>query len=218
MAKSEPADRPKPKRARGRPVGDSDQTVGRESLIAAARRLLAVEAPSKVTTASIAREAGVDPALVRYHFGDRLHLLLAVVEDLLVSNPVGRPPAGASTAERLEKQVRVAMRLARSARSMQRLMVEELGSAKSPEIRARLSAMNGVAITNMANIINDGAEDADPIKPLFLFIALIGMVEFFVAAEPMIVPQIPSNVDFDTLTDQYTDFVSRLLVGALDHP
>jgi len=101
---------------------------------------------------------------------------------------------------------------------MQRLMVEELGSAKSPEIRARLSAMNGVAITNMANIINDGAEDADPIKPLFLFIALIGMVEFFVAAEPMIVPQIPSNVDFDTLTDQYTDFVSRLLVGALDHP
>ena len=66
-----------PKRAKGRPVtGEND--VGRERLITAAQTLLKTLPPARVTISRIAQEAGVDPALVRYYFGDRTRLLMAV--------------------------------------------------------------------------------------------------------------------------------------------
>ena len=206
----------KPRRSRGRPGGGGDQTVGRDGLIAAARRLLAKESPGKVTTAAIAREAGVDPALVRYHFGDRQHLLLAVVEEMISRTTYPPLPPGATPEESLARRARVAMQLARSARSMQRLMVEELASAKSPEIRARISAMNASAISRYSELFNRNDPNAlAPANPLFVFIALIGMAEFFVSAEPIIRPQVPADTDFGELTERYTDFMVRLLMDGL---
>src|SRR6187549_2798373 len=68
------------KRGKGRP---GDNSVGREALLATAKRLIEVLPPSRVTISLIAREAGVDPALVRYYFGDRSNLLFAVAESML---------------------------------------------------------------------------------------------------------------------------------------
>lgn len=209
---SEPA---KP-RKRGRPGSSGDQNVGREGLVAATRRLLMVLPPSKVTTAAIAREAGVDPALIRYHFDDRQHLLLAVVEAMLADTRPTAPKLDAKPAERLAGRARAAMQLARSAHSMQRLMVEELASAKSPEIRARISAMNAGAISNFAGLF--AQENPDPLvdaDPLFVFMALIGLAEIFVTAEPLIRPLVPAGTDFSELTDRYTDFMVKLVLDGL---
>jgi AcrR family transcriptional regulator len=172
--------------------------------------------PSKVTTAAIAREAGVDPALIRYHFDDRQHLLLAVVEAMLADTRPTAPKLDAKPAERLAGRARAAMQLARSAHSMQRLMVEELASAKSPEIRARISAMNAGAISNFAGLF--AQENPDPLvdaDPLFVFMALIGLAEIFVTAEPLIRPLVPAGTDFSELTDRYTDFMVKLVLDGL---
>ena len=60
------------KRGKGRPA---EQSVGRDTLLETAKRLIKVLPPARVTISLIAREAGVDPALVRYYFGDRSKLL-----------------------------------------------------------------------------------------------------------------------------------------------
>jgi len=71
----------KPRRARrrqGRPHKDAP-TVGREALIAATRNLTKTIPAGRITRLDIARAAGVDPALIRYYFGDKSKLLVAAV-------------------------------------------------------------------------------------------------------------------------------------------
>ena len=53
------------KTEQGRPQKDMP-AVGRETLIAATRKLMKVMPPGQITRLDIARAAGVDPALIRY--------------------------------------------------------------------------------------------------------------------------------------------------------
>src|SRR5262252_8404775 len=66
------------KRKQGRPQKDMP-AVGRETLIAATRKLMKVMPPGQITRLDIARAAGVDPALIRYYFGDKSKLIVAAV-------------------------------------------------------------------------------------------------------------------------------------------
>src|SRR5699024_10984818 len=76
------------KRRKGRP---SDEGVGKDALLETAKRLIREMPPARVTISLIAREAGVDPALVRYYFGDRSKLLMAVAESMLEDTPRSDP-------------------------------------------------------------------------------------------------------------------------------
>src|SRR5512139_3953215 len=85
--------------------GPADNTVGRDAVLATAKRLIKEYPPARVTISLIAREAGVDPALVRYYFGDRANLLLAVAESMLGDSP--RPaPGSLEPLEALEQSIR----------------------------------------------------------------------------------------------------------------
>ena len=84
MASKKPVRQTKRRRKRGRPQA-SQQTVGREGIIASARKLLETLPPHRVTIVMIARHAGVDPALVRYYFSGREELLFAVVENIVTT-------------------------------------------------------------------------------------------------------------------------------------
>ena len=74
LAKSVPK-----KRGQGRPVSGGND-VGRERLLVATEKLLRTMPPARVTISRIAREANADPALIRYYFGNRAALLVAVVD------------------------------------------------------------------------------------------------------------------------------------------
>src|SRR5581483_5205572 len=88
------------RRKRGRPFA-SEETAGRAGIVAAARRLLEDLPPHRVTVVMIAREAGVDPAMVRYYFASREELFLAVTENIVLTWVAGHPPPVAPPAERL---------------------------------------------------------------------------------------------------------------------
>ena len=81
----------KPWRSRGRPR-TKQGAVGREAIVTSARKLLEKVQPHEATISSIARSAGVDPALVRYYFSSREELLLAVIEDILANWAQTHPP------------------------------------------------------------------------------------------------------------------------------
>src|SRR5690348_1093943 len=76
--------RPKPKHLRtpGRPVASPDRDV-RELLLTAATELFATHGVAGTTFATIARRAGLTPAMLHYYFKDRDELLDCVVEERL---------------------------------------------------------------------------------------------------------------------------------------
>src|ERR1700755_3516313 len=59
--------KPRPVRRTGRPT--TRGSVGKEALVAAAREALKRKPPGEITLNEIAQIAGVDPALIRYYFG-----------------------------------------------------------------------------------------------------------------------------------------------------
>ena len=116
--------RARTKRRKGRPVpGEND--IGRERLLAATEKRLHSPPRARLTTLRIAEEAKADPALVRYYFGNRAALLLAVV-DHVTEHPnratqLDREPIAALT-DHIEKTVQ----LVRSAPYLHRLVIDQL--------------------------------------------------------------------------------------------
>ena len=62
----------------GRPAGGTAEV--REALLAQARDLFLQQGFGAVSTRRIAAAAGTTPAMIHYHFGDKLGLYLAMIE------------------------------------------------------------------------------------------------------------------------------------------
>ncbi|OJY67183.1 MAG: TetR family transcriptional regulator [Sphingobium sp. 66-54] len=200
------------KRGQGRP---SDNTVGREVVLAKAIELLQELPPARVTISLIAREAGVDPALIRYYFGDRAKLLLAVVERLIADAPAEIAGSNEPRAI-LERRIRHAAHFTRSTKHVRRLMVDELADAKSAEARKLQGAMNMRAVDAFADLLaRDGGEELRTINPLFLHVALVGLFDFFVSAQPVVRNLVPEGTDMDKLGAEYEDFIVDLLLNGI---
>jgi AcrR family transcriptional regulator len=205
----------KRKRKRGRPHA-SEETVGREGIVAGARKLLETLPPHRVTIVMIAKQAGVDPAMVRYYFASREELFLAVTENILMTWVASHPAPVAPPAERLASYVAGMVDFARSARSMQRLMIDECVEAKAPEVRKRILELNAMAVQGYTRLFD--ANQPDPLEsvdPLLAYIAIIGMSEFFVAAQSMIVPLLPQKTSPDELAERYKKFLVKMVLDGL---
>jgi len=202
------------RRSRGRPSA-SKGLVGRHSIIVAARQLLEKMSPHQVTMALIARKAGVDPALVRYYFDDREVLLFAVVENIL-ADWAPRPPSGTAPSDQLTNHVANMLEFSSRVRSMQRLMVEECAVAKSPAVRARVRELNAYAVDHFAKMLRPvGDATARFSEALFLHVAVIGMCEFFAAAQAMILPLAPKTLNATQVAEQYQTFMQSLVLDGI---
>ncbi len=204
----------RPKRSKGRPVsGDND--VGRDRLLTATENLLRTLPPARVTISRIAQEAGADPALVRYYFGDRTRLLMAVA-DRVTAKTIH---AGARTLEpqaALIEHMRKTLALIRSAPFMHRLMIEELTDEGTEDTRARARDMNIDLVAFYRELLAaDGGETLREVDPLFLHLVILGTSDFFVSADPVISQLIPPGTDRDELTARFNTFLVDLLLNGL---
>lgn len=200
------------KRRKGRP---SDEGVGRDALLETAKRLIREMPPARVTISLIAREAGVDPALVRYYFGDRGKLLMAVAESMLDDTPRSDPGALEPIAA-IEHNIRRTARFTSSTQHIHRLMVDELADARSGGISEHLGRLNRGAVEDLARLMaRDGGVTIREVEPAFLHIALLGLFDFFVSAEPVVRQLFPEGTDAKALAAKYEDFVTDLLLNGL---
>lgn len=205
----------KPARSRGRPRAKQG-TVGREAIVTSARKLLDKLPPHKATISSIARSAGVDPALVRYYFKSREELLLAVIEEILANWHFTHPAPAAGPVAKLAALVGDMLDFSRNVRSMQRLMIDECAGSKSAEVRRRVRELNNGVVSRYALLLHTEKEESTrATDPLFMHVAIIGMCEFFAAAQAMITPLAPAGMSADELAEQYKDFIVRLVVDGL---
>lgn len=216
MASKKPGGSQKRKRKRGRPQA-SEEGVGREGIIAAARALIETLLPHRVTIVKIAAKAGVDPALVRYYFSSREELFLAVAENIVTCwGAAHQPPAHATPAEKLATVVGQMVDFARTVRSMQRLMIDECAEAKSPHVRQRILELNSLAVQGYARLFDQKqAEPLEAVDPLFAYVAVIGMSEFFAAAQSMIMPLLPQKISADELAERYKRFLVNMILEGL---
>jgi TetR/AcrR family transcriptional regulator len=203
------------KRGQGRPAEKADNAVGRDAVLAAARQLVKEHPPARVTIALIAREAGVDPALVRYYFGDRGNLLLAVADSMLQDTP--RPMSGdVEPVALIENSIRQTAKFTSSTKHIHRLMVDELADSRSSEIAGRLGEMNRSAVDAFAGLLaKDNGATLRTIDPMFFHVALLGLFDFFTSAEPVIRHMVPEGTDMTDLARAYEDFVADLVLNGI---
>jgi len=205
----------RPKRSRGRP-GTHQGVVGREAIVVAASQLLEKLPPHQVPNVLIARKAGVDPALVRYYFGSRAELLLAVVEHILSSWAASHPDPDAPPAERLSAHIADMFEFSSRMRSMQRLMIDELAEAKSASVRARVRELNAGAVKYYAQFLRPDGDNPDTSPDsLFMHVAVIGLCEFFAAAQAMILPLAPRDIRAQDLASHYEKFIRQLVLDGV---
>ena len=202
------------KRGQGRPVvGEND--VGQERLLKAAEKLLRELPPARVTIARIAQEASADPALVRYYFGNRTALLLAVA-DRITHNRQHTGELSEAPDVALAEHIRRTMRFTRSAPFMHRLMIEELADAGTEESRARVRKMNMELVAFYRRVLDaDAGRTMRSVNPLFLHLLVLGTGDFFATAEPLIRELVPSNTNMEKLALGFQEFLVNIVKDGL---
>ena len=202
------------RRGKGRPTA-SETGVGREALITAARELLQELPPAHVTSTAIAKRANADPALVRYYFGNRENLLFEVAKQ--IGAEANRPPPDeGDPLELLADMIHNTFRFTRSAKHMQRLMIEELDSASSAEVREKMREWNRQPLSNYAKLQElDDEGVLSEFDPLFMHLAVVGISDFFASGAPLVELLVPAGTDMAELGRQYEEFVTRLLTDGV---
>jgi TetR/AcrR family transcriptional regulator len=213
MAKAAASTKTK-KRRQGRPVA-GENNVGRELLLAATERLLRTMPPSRVTIARVAQEANADPSLVRYYFGDRTSLLVAVV-DRVTAHAQHRARQKGEPVVALAEHIGRTVQFVRSAPFMHRLMIDELAQAGAKGSRARVKAMNQDLVDLYRELLAaDGGNKLVATNPLFLHLAVLGASDFFATAEPLIRELAPKGTDMEELGEGFQAFLVKLVLEGL---
>ena len=210
------------KRKQGRPQKDMP-AVGRETLIAATRKLMKVMPPGQITRLDIARAAESTPALIRYYFGDKSKLIVAAVLDAgaeLRDRQRASFAKGGSPSERdlhgaLACCWRRCSRIPPCITSSSRRIIH----GKSKEARQLREEMVYGTCKALTAIIEQGVESGEfrPVDPRFLFLVMVGACSYAMA-ERALFGELLGEEPTQTHVEHYRDFVSELFLHGLKGP
>lgn len=202
------------KRGQGRPVSGGND-VGRERLLVATEKLLRTMPPARVTISRIAREADADPALIRYYFGNRAALLVAVV-DRVTAHPQRSSQQIEQPTVALADHIARTVQLVRGAPFLHRLINDELEQAGTEESRARVRSMNLDLVDFYRKLLKaDAGKELTETDPFFLYVTVLGVSDFFSSAEPLIRELLPVGTDMEELTKRFQEFLIKLVLDGL---
>jgi len=207
-------------RPRGRPR-DNGASVGADTIVTEVCELLREVAPRDVTLLRVAQHAGVDRSLIRYYFKNRSSLLLAAARHLFaqlqneLAGLESMPPDAPET--RIRESARALLRFQIKHPYFHRLMVDEVVNADHPEALAFFKSFTGAGVRNYRDIANSIARDAGmrQVDGAFLYVALIGMCEFFVTGAPILKVAFGRDYDIEAINQQYESFLADYIVDGL---
>lgn len=211
------------KREAGRPR--ETQGVGREGLVAATLALLRHTPPEALTLLQIATSVGVDPALVRYYFGNKDGLLRAATLSLMnqVQEASELQADEPSVAAMLGQRVRLIIDTGRQNPHFLKLVMREIYGAGERGEDGRdatwdvldLTARRGAALSNALLEARPAAAHEVRIDARFLHVALLGACTFFATAQPLFKVLFDGEQDDDALACRYSEFLTDLLLRGL---
>lgn len=207
-----------PMRSRGRPATNK-QVVGPDALIAMTLDLLGNQSPHEITRASLARHAGVDPGLIRYYFKNRDSLMQTATQEL--TRRLQERGAKALEGDDLTPAERICIR-AQALLSFKleypfyhRLMAEEMAQSEDDASRTLFANIASSAIDRYNGYLEAGVAEGTlrDVDPAFLYMAIVGMCDFFVIASPKL-EQFIQN-DGEPIETRYARFICDLLLHGL---
>ena len=207
-----------PRRGAGRPY-DPGHVVGREALIRETLRLLRGQPPAKVSLREVARAAGVDPALIRYYFGDKAGLLTAAVSHLLSEMEVeadAHLKADGPASARLRRRVADLLHAFADNPYLHQTVLEQVIFGDKGDAKAALKRLASHAERVAKALVEDGVASGElrRVDPRFLHIAMIGLCEAFVTLRPLL-EALSGGKPATQMLDAYRDFVVGLLLDGM---
>jgi AcrR family transcriptional regulator len=209
---------PPKKRRQGRPP-KKVQAVGRDKLVAVARQLLKTKPPGQISGLEIARTAGVDPALIRYYFGNKSGLFVAAAWQALAELRERQRVKGAginSAAERLKQRIRTLLESEFEDPSLHHLIVDRIIHSKSKEARALRRDAVRQACAAFAEIIEQGVASGElsHVDPRHLYLAVIGACSFPMAERDLFAELMGGRPN-RAHVEAYADFLANALLSGL---
>lgn len=188
-----PVPRPRPQRRPGRPVGGADNV--REALLERARELFLLRGFGNVSTRAIAGAAGTTPAMIHYHFGDKLGLYRAMIESVagpLVEQVQQLGQGGPGTeSPALEAVIGTYMRMIAANPWFPALLLQEV-LGQSGRMRAEfIERFAGRAAPTLAAAIRrerDAGRLRHDIDPRFATVSLLSLCVFPFVSLPITAP------------------------------
>ncbi len=208
------------RRGIGRPAA-GPHTVGREALIARTCELLTQLPPNRITRAEVARHMGVDPSLIRYYFRDRSMLLLAAVEKLteefshILEQELQQAGAGPQNA--LRARIAALLKFEVTYPFFHRLLIDEFLQLNSPAANRFLQQLTANAVAGYGAILEAGRSSGvfRRADAALLFLAVVGMCEFFVNGMPVLRLALGKGFDERGASSRYRDFICELVLNGL---
>jgi TetR/AcrR family transcriptional regulator len=203
----------------GRPKDDAR----RRDLIHKTLRLLQSNSPAELSRLDIARAAGVDPALIRYYFGDKNKLFGEVVQ-LIAADIVAAGTSaltGPGTArERIRRFVRGSHAVHMRHPHYHQLILHQITNGGKAEIRRVRTEMSQRLRKDLLAVLRDGekAGELRVVDPGLLGIAIIGMCEYFSSSWGPVAALLDdaSVHERDASAEAYGSFIEDLVLRALD--
>jgi len=210
----------KPRRLPGRP-GNRALTVGAEVIIHKACELLREVSPRELSLLGLARFAGVDRSLIRYYFRDRSSLLLAAARHLFGRLKSRLDAVEAALGEDPLAQVRefatVLLTFQIEHPYFHRLMIEEVVNAPNQEAEAFFRSVTEQGARTFRDLAIAGSRRGltRAYDGVFLYLALIGMCEFFVTGRPIL--KVVFGQDFAPVraNRQYLEFLRDYVIDGI---
>ncbi len=206
------------KRTQGRPPR-ADPESTKAKLIAATRALMHGTKPARITRFDIAREAGVDPALVRYYFGNKSAVFAEVIRVVSVELAAKRDalPKTGPVIDRLRAYLQAWLEVFVDNPHFHELVVEQVFYADEDASPQRLKKLISRAYPELERLIAEGVASGElrQTEPRFIYLAIIGVTEFFATASPLVEALFGKRGAATTLHRQYGDFAASLLIDGL---
>jgi AcrR family transcriptional regulator len=209
---------PRKRRKQGRPQKDMP-AIGRATLISATRQLMKMTPPAQITRLAIARAAGVDPALIRYYFGDRSALLVAAALQAgaeLHDRQLSTSAQAVSVTDKIRRRIAVLLETLYEDPSLHHLIIERIIHSKSKQARQLRQDMVYGTCKELASIIEQGVASGElrRVDPRHLFLAMIGACSFPMAERALFAELMGAEPTRKQL-DAYTEFVADLFLNGL---
>ncbi len=202
-------------RQKGRPRSNAPK-IGSEKVVDTARRLLRQPRPLQISRSEVAKAAGVDEKLVRYYF-EKYEDLLDQVTDASIADlekvmtEASKPQKKASQVVR--SRVNALIDFLAENPTFFKLLVDRVYSVTGKAARTRLEELNTRAYERHLGAIQAGrkaGEFRDDFDPRLLYIAIVGMSEFFTTGRPVVEFIFGENAD--QVRGRYEKFVFELIM------
>jgi len=192
----------------------------RELLLSATHELLYDRGGATVSISEICGRAGVNVAMVKYCFGNKNGLMLALITRITDSFGAELQQLAASDGDwrvKLDRHLREVVRNYMRYPYLTRVLMDQLRSADEEGHRS-LSKSLVIPMSDFHRQLLEEArrkgELSRPVDPVLFFFSVVGMCEFVFAAEPWLTFTFGIELD-DELVARYADHVSTLVLASL---